>query len=77
MKVRYKYIHFEELTYLQTGKTKYYECLNNSTGDPLGIVEWEGGWRQYIFTPNSTADIFSAGSLIDIADFIKQIKGDK
>jgi len=73
MKTKYKFIHFEEIPYLQTGKTKHYDCLNNRTNDSLGIVEWERGWRQYIFNPSSTSVIFSVGCMLDIIDFIKQL----
>ena len=74
MKIKYKYIYFEEILRLQTGKTKHYNCRNNQTEDSLGIVEWERHWRQYVFNPSSTSIIFSVGCLLDIVDFIKQLK---
>lgn len=76
LKTRYKFIHFEELEFLQTGKTKHYNVNSNSSKDLLGMVEWECGWRQYVFTPSGSDVIFSVGCLLDIIDFIKQLKAE-
>jgi len=74
MKTKYKFIHFEPMEWLDTGKTKHFDCKNNNDNYSLGIVEWERGWRQYIFSSSGADVIFSVGCLLDIIDFINQLK---
>lgn len=72
-KTKYQFIRFEELSYLQNGKIKYYNCLNNKSNNSLGLIEWEQKWRQYIFSSSGSDIIFSVGCLLDIVDFLKQL----
>ena len=74
MKTRYKYIHFTKIT--DKPKTSEWACRNNKSGAVLGHVRWQIGWRQYIYEPITEA-IYSAGCLLDIADFIKTLKAEK
>lgn len=74
LKTKYKFVYFEEMEWLNTGKTKHYDCKNIKSNYSLGMVEWERGWRQYVFSPNGSDVIFSTGCLLDIIDFIKQLK---
>jgi hypothetical protein len=70
MNTKYQYIRFlEEHT---TGKTSKWSCLNNKSDDCLGMVRWDGGWRQYVFWPEDCC-MFSNGCLRDIADFLDQL----
>ncbi len=70
-KTKYKFIHFVEIK--RNPKTEVYSCLNNSSGDELGIVKWYPAWRQYCFF--SAFDIvFNAGCLDDITHFMDQMK---
>ena len=73
MKTEYKHIHFEDVSYLHSGrKTKTFICANNNTDVQLGDVAWSRAWRQYCFEPESQT-VFSKSCLLDICDFIKQL----
>jgi len=74
MKTEYKYIKFELME--EKSKTQIWWCYNKSGGDLLGEVRWYPYWRQYVFTPVTTA-VFSAGCLNDIADFIGQLMAER
>lgn len=69
MKTVFKYIEFKEVK--SDRKTKVWTCFNIGHGVVLGVVEWEIGWRQYIFSPHSEC-IFSKGCLDDIASFLSE-----
>ncbi len=49
-------------------KTDRWEVINRS-GVRLGVIAWEGGWRQYVFWPNSQT-IYAASCLSDLATFV-------
>ena len=54
-------------------KTDRWVCRNKTSGDIIGMVGWYPEWRRYAFWPERFREpIFSAGCLIDIADFINQ-----
>lgn len=63
----YEYIHFVKVE--QREKTAVWSCRNNKSGDELGIVKWHGPWRAYCFFPSGPA-VYSAGCLIDLAEFM-------
>ena len=70
MKTEYEYLLFTEQPAL--GKTTKWNCQNKRSGTVLGGIHWEGGWRQYCYYP-TVAAVYSAGCLLDIANFIKQL----
>jgi hypothetical protein len=72
---KYKYIQFVE-TSSMTRKTKIWECLNIKSQNLLGHIEWESGWRQYVFAPSDNC-IFSVGCLQDIIHFIEEHKHER
>ncbi len=56
-----------------SGKTKRWLIRNKRSGAVLGSVGWYGSWRQYVFEPQSHADLaFSADCLDDISGFLKR-----
>ena len=63
MKTTYKYIWF-----LSTGKQRW-DCLNRKHGEKLGDVNYNGRWRQYVYSPVNQA-IYSAGCMRDVAEFL-------
>ncbi len=73
MKMRYKHIHFFEAGQ-ETGKPSY-ACYNNKTSRELGGVIFYNPWRQYVFESADEYIVFSQSCLIDIIDFMKQLKG--
>lgn len=54
-------------------KTRRWRICNRR-GPMLGIVEWYGAWRQYVFVPHTESGdgIFNAGCLSDIEAFLRQ-----
>ncbi|HRG29356.1 MAG TPA: hypothetical protein PLJ00_15770 [Chitinophagales bacterium] len=66
-----KYLVFEERIQIANKKTKLITVTNKS-GQVLGAIHWERGWRKYVF--NCNADIiFDAGCLNDIATFLTDL----
>ncbi len=51
-------------------KTLRWAVMDRHGGD-LGMIEWDNGWRQYVFFPHALAQ-FSAGCLSDIAAFLAE-----
>lgn len=72
LKTKYEYIHFSKQQ--QKEKTSVWLCRNNKTEEPLGNIEWAAGWRQYVFDAEPDAE-FSSSCLIDIATFMKDLRG--
>ena len=57
-------------------KTKVYSVESNHSGDNLGQINWERGWRQYVFNPyhdDETTTVFSHDCLLEISQFIKKL----
>lgn len=67
-----KYLDFEELTNFLKKKTKTFAISSISTGDFLGVVKWNNGWRQYCFYPDSDTH-WSNGCLQEVKDFIGKL----
>ena len=70
LKTKYKWIRFEK------GHSNDWVCLNKDE-ECLGIVEYNKGWRQFTFEPDSFRLIFNFRCLEDIADFLKQLNKTK
>lgn len=72
MKTKYKWIEF---TYMQD---MGWYCYNLSGEDELGYVEYDKGWRQFVFVRRDDVEIkFNWRCLEDIADFLKQLNKTK
>ena len=54
-------------------KTKVFEVRNIKTDFFLGTIEWDGAWRQYVFSPTAKPCKFSKGCLKEIFDFINEL----
>jgi hypothetical protein len=52
-------------------KTRRWSVTARS-GGTLGIVQWYGAWRQYVFQPGTMSE-FSAGCLRDLAAFLERV----
>jgi hypothetical protein len=71
MKERYRYISFSQV--LVKGRTTTtWHCLNNSSRELLGVIQWFGSWRQYCYFPKADT-VYSKGCMEDINDFIEQL----
>lgn len=71
MKVRHKYIHFEE-----SCSAGFWSCLSNKDNFELGRISWYPAWRQYEihFDPNA---VFNNSCMRDIADFLEQLNKER
>ena len=70
--VHTKYMYFEkEIDY--QGKTERWIVCNNKTHEPLGLIQWYGAWRQYVFEPEDGAIIFNNGCLKTIEEFLTNL----
>lgn len=66
-----KYLDFSWLGQSSTGRTQRWTVDGKRSGDILGVVEWYGPWRQYVFAPDPDT-VFNLGCLLDIADFVAE-----
>lgn len=73
MKTQFQYIRFEMVE--RKAVTGVWQCVNNKSGDVLGLVKWYPGWRQYCFFCD-TGIVLSAGCLHDIESFIVEAHHD-
>jgi len=75
MKTKYKYIEFREWKALAVGgrKTSTWDCINRKHKTVLGVVQWYGPWRQYVYLPYPDT-VLSPDCLRDIAEFMEQFK---
>jgi len=67
MKDKYRYIHFIQL------EQSFWMCRNTKHDSTLGFVEYCPQWKRFVFLPESNTQ-FSIECMIDIIDFIKQLK---
>lgn len=68
-KTKYKFIHFEQCSNAEGN----WDCLNNKTGGCLGGIGYYKAWRQFVFVPEGSLVVFSAGCLADIQHFMGQL----
>jgi len=77
MEKKKEYLEFNELE-VPKRKTKVFEVRNKITDYYLGDIDWDCGWRQYVFTQRIDERIkMSKGCLREIADFIKKLMNDR
>lgn len=72
LKTKYKWIRFEKAG-------NQWECINTSE-ETLGHIEYENGWRQFVYIPWDGAHgniMYNFRCLEDIADFLKQLNNTK
>jgi len=70
--LRTKYMYFEkEIDY--QGKTERWTVCNNKSHEPLGLIQWYGAWRQYVFEPDDGSIIFNNGCLDTISEFLTEL----
>jgi hypothetical protein len=65
-----QFLRFDEQS-SEGKKTKTWHIFSTHSGDLLGYVSWENGWRQYV-ARSSDNIIWSVGCLRQLADFIEQ-----
>ena len=56
-------------------KTQRWAIWNHS-GVYLGVVKWEGGWRQYVFWPEPST-LWAASCLTDLAAFVADLNAEQ
>lgn len=80
MKTKYKYLEFQlcpRITKRQ--KTDVWAVINHKTFQTLGSIQWDRGWRQYVFVTSECFYQwrFSRGCLKDMADFLDQVMAER
>jgi len=75
MKTEYQFIRFDEQEKLENHKTRWWIIHNKKSGDALGIICWENGWRKYVLQADQNI-IFDIKCLEDIIAFIKEAMAD-
>jgi hypothetical protein len=78
MTTEYEYLEFIQCP--STGKTTIWSCRNKRFGDQLGVVKWDGRWRQYCYftgCENELGVVYSTGCLNDISSFVKQLNDER
>ena len=68
-----QYIHAIPIHF--TGKTYHWEIRNKDSDYVLGIVKWNGRWRQYCYFPNGDT-VLSVGCMSDIINFVNRCNAD-
>jgi len=71
-----KYLDFSWLGKSATGRTHRWTVDAKRSGDILGVVEWYGPWRQYVFQPDPNTE-YNKGCLLDIADFLDEMNAEQ
>ena len=76
MKKKYKHIHFVlSNCFLRMKDDRLWEIVDNKTGDLIGYIEYSSQWKDYALrTTMLSAMTFNSLCLLDIVDFIKQLK---
>ncbi len=73
IKTEYEYIRFVEHEWKDPGrKTAKYSCVNKRSEDKIGVVEWYGPWRQFVFAPEYDT-VFEPKCLMAICEFLAQL----
>jgi hypothetical protein len=64
-----EYLRFVQAPTPAGRKTQVWMVLSARTNDPLGLILWRGGWRQYVFEPEPMT-VWSVGCMTDVQTFI-------
>jgi hypothetical protein len=53
-------------------RTRAWTVVTKDSGEALGLVDWYGAWRCYVFTPTLEVEtVYEQRCLRDIADFVE------
>ena len=67
-----KYLEFRFVE--QKPKTKVFHIVAKKTDDCIGVIQWYGRWRCYIFMPRGFNPVFNVQCLKDICEFIEKLE---
>ncbi len=67
-----KWLEFEEMCVPKRWKTKRFKVNNKITKEQIGWIEWDTGWRKYVFTNWGDIKIGSSCHR-ELADFIDKL----
>ena len=72
-----KWIEFTDITnpVLQY-KTKMYGVDNKETNERIGIIKWDGEFRQYAFFPHDNT-VYEKTCLKDISEFLQKLMDER
>lgn len=61
-----------------TGKTRVTIIKSSHDNSLLGVVQWSGAWRQYVFQPNTQIEtIWSHDCLEELKNYIIKLNNEK
>ncbi len=66
------YMRAQEQPLVPGRKTRKWHIYSRGP-NRLGVIEWWGAWRQYVFVPDENT-IFSAGCMRDLIEFMSAIR---
>jgi hypothetical protein len=69
MRADYQYFEVRELPLRSGRKLPQYELVNKRSGERIGLVEWYGAWRQFVFCPEECT-VWSVGCLMDVREVL-------
>ena len=69
-----EYLEFQQVPF--KGKTKRFEVISKMHGYSLGRIQWESGWRQYVFSP-AYPTIWNKDCLKYIEDFLQHLMDER
>src|SRR5207249_10513958 len=55
-----------------SGKTRKVNVVSKKHGYSLGLIQWYGRWRQYVFVPGPET-VFNKQCLCDISDYLQEM----
>ena len=67
-----RWLNFEEWKKNPKAKTKRFLIHNKVTGDSLGEIKWDTGWRQYVFEDDEIK--LAEGCLFELFEHIKNLR---
>jgi len=59
-----------------SGKTRKVNVVSKRHGYSLGLIQWYGRWRQYVFVPGPET-VFNRDCLRDIAQYLQEMMDER
>lgn len=72
LKTQYQFISFKKIE--MVGIFSRWYVKNNISKQSIGVVAWYAPWKQYCFFPNSSQIVLSGGCMIDIKNFMIELR---
>lgn len=67
-----KHLSFRKMSLTKGRKLNEYRVINRYFTEPIGVIRWRGGWRQYVFVAKPEIDM-SRSCMKEIIKFINKL----